>query len=112
MGKAVKRGELYRLRPPPGDAKTSRVFVIVSRSGFIDAPMYSVICAPVYTQARGVATEVPVGVTEGLKHDSVILCDLLDSVPRSHLTDYVGALSPAKLVELRSALRIALGVEG
>lgn len=111
MGQAVKRGELYRLRHPAGDSKRARVFVVVSRPGFITAPMSSVICAPIYSQPRGVATEVPVGLAEGLKHESVVLCDLLDSVPRSLLTDYVGMLSAAKLVELRSALRIALAVE-
>ncbi len=107
----MNRGELYRVREPSGDAKRQRVYVIVSRNGFVTAPATSVICAPVYTTRRGIETEVHIGVDEGLKHASAIACDLLDSVPRSQLTDYVGTLSREKLAELYVALRIALGVD-
>ncbi len=69
------------------------------------------ICAPVNSNADGRSTEVAVGVDEGLKHDSFVNCDQLILVPKRVLTNYVGALSRRKLVELRVALRIALGVE-
>jgi mRNA-degrading endonuclease toxin of MazEF toxin-antitoxin module len=39
------------------------------------------------------------------------MCDTLATLPRNRLTDYVGALSPAKLEELKVALRIALDIE-
>jgi mRNA interferase MazF len=54
---------------------------------------------------------VSVGLDEGLKHESCILCDALVSLDKASLTDYVGALSEAKLGELRGALRIALDAE-
>lgn len=107
----MNRGELYRVKEPGGDTKRQRVFVIVSRDGFVAATASSVICAPVYTTRHGVDSEVNVGVDEGLKHASTIACDLLQSVPRSQLTDFVGALSREKLAELHVALRIALGVD-
>jgi mRNA interferase MazF len=70
-----------------------------------------VICAPVRTQRAGLSTEIEVGIDEGLKHDSAILCDALVSLPKSVLTDHVGSLSPAKLVLLRTALQIAVHAE-
>jgi mRNA interferase MazF len=51
---------------------------------------------------------VAVGPAEGLKHDSWIMCDNLVSLRKSGLTAYVGALSPAKVVELSRALKMAL----
>jgi mRNA interferase MazF len=107
----VSRGELYRLRQPGGDPKRSRVVVVVSRNAHLTTRFSTAICASVYSQRGGLATEVEVGPAEGLKHSSAILCDTLTSVPRSQLTDYVGRLGPTKLAELRIALRIALDVE-
>jgi mRNA interferase MazF len=51
---------------------------------------------------------VPVGPAEGLQHESWIMCDNLVSLRKSELTAYVGALSPAKIVELSRALKMAL----
>jgi len=102
---------LYRVRRPSGDPKKARVFVVVSRTAFIAVTFPTVVCAPVYSRRRGLATEVNVGVDEGLKQESAVLCDVLDSLPKSQLTDYVGTLSPAKLVALKTSLRIALALE-
>jgi mRNA interferase MazF len=107
----VKRGELYRVRHPSGDPKRSRVFVIVSRPVLVDSRFSTVICAPVYSRHDGIATQVRVGVKEGLRHESSIHCDELVSILKNRLTDWVGALGPEKLAELRAALRTALHVE-
>ena len=68
------------------------------------------ICAPVYTAYDGLATQVPVGPDEGLKHDSSIHCDELVSLPKSALTNFVGTLPPHKIEELNQALRITLDI--
>jgi mRNA interferase MazF len=107
----LKRGELYRLRHPSGEPKKSRVFLVVSRNALIESRFATVICAPVYTERRGLSTEVAVGAEEGLKHDSSILCDALVSLEKARLTDYVGALPERKLTELHDALRAAIDVE-
>jgi mRNA interferase MazF len=104
----MRRGELYRVHQPPGDPKRHRIFVIVSRQALIDTRFPTVICAPVYTNGSGLSTQVSVGSDEGLKHESWILCDNLASVPKSDLTQYVGSLSRAKLVEVDRALSMAL----
>jgi mRNA interferase MazF len=104
----MRRAELYRVRHPAGDPKRSRVFVVVSRQVLIDSHFSTVVCAPVFSEGQGLSTQVPVGVAEGLKHESVIFCDNLVSITKADLTDYVGALPPAKMAALNRALRIAL----
>ncbi|MBM4121603.1 MAG: type II toxin-antitoxin system PemK/MazF family toxin [Nitrospira sp.] len=105
----MKRGELYRVaHPSTKDPKKSRVFVVVGRQVVITSRFSTVVCAPVYSTHDGLSTQVRIGADEGLKHESSIHCDALVSLPKSALTDYVGALSPAKLDELDHALRVAL----
>jgi len=48
------------------------------------------MCAPIYTAYDGLATQVPVGVNEGLAHESSVHCDEVVSLPKPVLTDYVG----------------------
>ncbi len=108
----MKRGEIYRLAPPPGgDPKRSRCYVVVSRQTLLDSKADKVICAPVNTAYVGLETQLPVGVAEGLKHDSCANCDQLVLIEKSRLTNYVGSLALPKLPALRRALRIALDVE-
>lgn len=108
----MKRGELYRVaRPNAQDPKRFRVFVVVGRQVVIDSRFSTVICAPVYSRHDGLATQVPVGTADGLKHDSSIHCDELVSLPKSMLTGFVGTLPPSKLRELNEALQIALELD-
>ncbi|HEX7137645.1 MAG TPA: type II toxin-antitoxin system PemK/MazF family toxin [Vicinamibacterales bacterium] len=108
----MRRGELYRVRHPSAtDPRKSRVFVVVARQAVIDSKFSSVTCAPVYSAFHGLASQVAIGVDDGLKHESAIHCDELVSLPKSVLTDYVGTLSPAKLSELNHALVIALNLD-
>jgi len=104
----VKRGELYRVRHPKGDPKRSRAFAVVSRQALIDSALSTVTCAPVYSVRHGLSTQIPVGIEEGLKHDSAIHCDELISLPKSALTDYVGRLSASRVGEMNRALAVAL----
>jgi mRNA interferase MazF len=106
----VKRGELYRVRRPPGDPKPARTFVVVSRQALIDSTFSTVVCAPVFSERHGLPTQVPIGRAEGTKHDSAIQCDGLVSLEKARLTDFVGKLSPAKVRELDEALAFALSL--
>ena len=85
--------------------------MVVSRQTLIESRFSTVICAPVYSRREGLATEVPVGIGEGLKHDSSILCDALVSLQKSALSDNVGTLSRTKLDALDDALRVALAID-
>ncbi len=78
----MNRGELYRVRRPPGDPKPARVFVVVARQALLASSFPRVVCAPVHSLRHGLATEVHVGQAEGLLHDCAIRCDELYTLPR------------------------------
>jgi mRNA interferase MazF len=104
----MKRGQLYRVHRSETDPKRFRTYVVVSRQALLDSRFSTVICAPVFSIAEGLATQVSVGIDEGLKHPSWIMCDNLVSVPKSALTQFLGSLSQSKIGELDRALRAAL----
>jgi mRNA-degrading endonuclease toxin of MazEF toxin-antitoxin module len=54
---------------------------------------------------------VKVGRREGLSKTSVINCDWLVTLPKACLERRLGGLSAAKLEQLDSSLRFALGLE-
>jgi mRNA interferase MazF len=85
---------------------------VVSRQILIESRFSTVICAPVYTSYDGLSTQVPVGIDEGLKHDSAIHCDELISIPKSLLIHFIGKLSLKKLELLEQALKAALQING
>jgi mRNA interferase MazF len=104
----MRRGELYRLHNPSGDPKRHRVFVILSRQWLIESQFSTLICAPVFSKGQGLATQVSVGIGEGMKHESWILCDGLTSIRKADLTQYVGSLPSSKLAEVDRAVAMAL----
>ena len=107
----MRRGDFYRVaNPSPQDPKRFRVFVIVSRQVVIDSRFSTVVCAPVYSIHDGLASQVPIGIEEGLLHDSSIHCDELISLPKSALINFIGTLPPAKLHALNKALKVALDI--
>jgi mRNA interferase MazF len=107
----VRRGEIYRVHRANDDPKLYRSFVIVSRQTLIDSRFPTVICAPIFTRGHGFSTQVSVGVDEGLKHESWVLCDHLVSLRKVQLTNFVGSLVQAKIKELDRALKMALALE-
>ena len=84
--------------------------MIVSRQILVESRFSTVTCAPVYSAYEGLSTQLPVGIEEGLKHDSSIHCDELVSLPKTVLTNFVGTLSPRKLNALNTSLKIALEI--
>lgn len=86
------------------------MFVIVSRQALIDSRFSTVVCAPVHTRRDALATQVDVGIEDGLKHESSVHCDALVSLPKAMLTDYVSTLAPTRLRALDQALRVALAL--
>ena len=108
----MKRGDLYRVyKGSKTNTKKFRVFIIISRQVLIDSKFSTVTCAPVYSNNSGISTQVPVGINEGLKHESCISCDELVSIPKTMLNNYIGTLSNKKISAMNDALRIALSLE-
>jgi mRNA interferase MazF len=111
----MRRGEIYRVvhpsQIPSNDPKLYRCFVVVSRQTLIDSRFPTVVCAPILTRGHGFSTQVSVGIDEGLKHQSWILCDNLVSLRKMQLTSFVGSLARSKAEELDRALKMALALE-
>lgn len=107
----MKRGEIYRVHHPSGDPKLYRSFVVVSRQTLIDSKFPTVICAPILSRGHGLSTQVGVGINEGLKHESWILCDNLVSIRKVQLTSFVGSMGRAGMQELERAMKMALELE-
>ena len=107
----MRRGDICRVFKPQDDPKRYRCYVVVSRQELIDSAYSTVVCAPIFTRGRGLSTQIAVGVDEGLRHESWIMCDNLRSLDKEKLTQFIGSLSSAKIHELDEALRIALALD-
>jgi mRNA interferase MazF len=108
----MTRGDIYLVKKSgANDPKKQRAFVVVSRQVLVESKYATVVCAPIYTSNVGLASQVAVGVEQGLKHASAIHCDGLVSLQKSALADYVGSLGGQKTVELNQALKVALEIE-
>ncbi len=102
----MNRGEIwtYRLRAPD----KRRPVVVLSRQEVIPL-LHTVMVAPITSTRRGAPSEVAVGVQEGLKHESAVSLDHVQTVERGQLVDYVGSLSPAQMRRVCRALAVATG---
>jgi len=87
-----------------------RPVVVITRDEVVEA-MHSVVVAPVTSAVRGLPSEVPVGIAEGLKRESVVNLDHVSSVERSRLARYVGSLDARKMRLVCQALRFAMGCD-
>jgi mRNA interferase MazF len=108
MARGVNRGEvwLYEFRRPD----KRRPVVVISRAEAI-AVLDTVIVAPVTSTIRGLPSEVTVGVTEGLKRESAVNLDHVQTVERARLSRYVGHLGPQKMGAICRALAVATGCD-
>jgi mRNA interferase MazF len=67
--------------------------------------------APITSTVRGLATEVPVGVDNGLEHESVVSLDNIRTVAASDLGRRIGFLLPRQERTLTEAIRAAFDLE-
>ena len=65
--------------------------------------------APITSTIRGLPSEVIVGIDEGLKHDSAINLDHVQTVEQRRLHGFIGSLSDAKMRRVCRALSLAAG---
>jgi mRNA interferase MazF len=71
--------------------------------------LHSVLVAPVTSTIRGLATEVAVGETDGVRLPSVANLDNLQLVDRARLRRRVGQATPATMARICAAVSIAVG---
>ena len=66
-----------------------------------------VTVAPITTTVRGLSTEVPVGTTNGLDHESAVSCDNILTIPTTALGPRIGYLQPYQEPALAESIRAA-----
>jgi mRNA interferase MazF len=82
--------------------------VVLSRPEAIEV-LHTVMVAPITSTVRGIPSEVAVGMAEGLKRDSAVNLDHVQTVEQARLSRYVGRLGAEKMRAVCRALAIAAG---
>ena len=96
----VAQAELWLMETPN---QKRRPVLIVSRNDVIPV-LNNIVVAPVTRTIRAIPTCIPVGVDEGIDHDSVATFENLAAVPKSVLTRKLGQLSVGGHQQICSAL--------
>ncbi len=108
MARTVARGDLWLYQFGGPDRR--RPVLVLTRDSIANR-LHTVAVAPVTSTIRGTETEVRVGVAHGLKHDSVVNLDHVQTVPRADLRQWIGRLGPGRMFEVCKALNAAFGCE-
>jgi mRNA interferase MazF len=106
MAARVNRGEIWLYTFGSPDKR--RPVLILSRQKAIEL-LRTVLVAPITSAAHGAPSEVQVGIEEGLKHDSVVNLDQVQTVDQKKLHNFVGTLRSEKMSAVCRALLIATG---
>lgn len=103
----MRRGELWWAQLPVPSGR--RPVVLVSRNiAYVARNKITVV--EVTTRARGLETEVPLGVREGLPRACCANADNVVTIDKGWLDERIGALPPEKIARLDRALALALGL--
>jgi mRNA interferase MazF len=106
VARELNRGEIWLFTFSPPDKR--RPVLILTRQEVIPL-LSSVMVAPITSAVRGGPSEVVVGIEEGLKHESAINLDHVQTVSKSHLRQFIGTLGRHKMGQVCRALAIAAG---
>ena len=109
MAARVNRGEIWLFTFGSPDKR--RPVLVLSRQKAIEL-LRTVLVAPITSTAHGAPSEVRVGIDEGLKHDSAVNLDQIQTVDQQQLRHFVGTVGPEKMAEVCRALLIATGCGG
>ena len=106
MARRIARGEIwtYEFRKPD----KRRPVVVLSRREAIGV-LHTVMVAPITSTVRGIPSEVAVGIAEGLKRDSAVNLDHVQTVEQARLSRFVGQLDATKMRAVCRALAVATG---
>ena len=85
-----------------------RPVLVLTRQDVI-ALLHTVMVVPITSTIRGAPSEVLVGVGEGLKHESAVNLDHVQTVEQSRLTRRLGQLGASKMGDVCRALAVAAG---
>ena len=111
---AIGRGEVVVVvddedRENEGDLIMAAEAATPEKIAFFLHHTSGVICAPVTSTVRGLATEVPIGIEAGLAHDSVANFDNTLLLGRHRLVRRLGRASATTMAGVCRALATAAG---
>lgn len=109
MAGRLERGEirLYRFERPDKE----RPVLILTRSSAIGY-LSRVTVAPITSTIRGVPSEVPLGVEDGMRQPCAANLHNLVTVRQDAIGRRLGRLSPRRMRDVCAALGFALGCDG
>ncbi|MBY0496262.1 MAG: type II toxin-antitoxin system PemK/MazF family toxin [Cyanobacteria bacterium] len=102
----MARGEIWAYRFKSPDKR--RPVLVLTRAEVIPL-LHTVMVAPITSTRRGAPSEVAVGADHGLKRDSAVNLDHVQTVEQGRLVGFIGTLNAAKMQEVCRALAIATG---
>jgi mRNA interferase MazF len=88
----------------------SRPVLVLTRE-LVRPHLATVTVAPITTSIRGLSTEVPVGVANGLAGPSVVSCDNVTTIPVGSLGAQIGVLLEGQELALGGAIRAAFDLD-
>ena len=106
MAREVSRGAIWTYRFKAPDKR--RPVLVLSRDEVIGL-LHTVMVAPITSTIHGAPSEVIIGPEEGLKHQSAVNLDHVQTVERARLVAYVGSLDTSKMRAVCRALAVATG---
>ena len=106
MARELSRGEIWLFTFSPPDKR--RPVLVLTRQEVIPY-LSTVLVAPITSTIRGAPSEVVVGFDEGLRHESAVNLDHVQTVPKDQLRQFIGTLGRQKMGQVCRALAIAAG---
>jgi mRNA interferase MazF len=108
MAGGVNRGEIWLYQFSAPDKR--RPVLVLTRQDVVPL-LNTVMVAPITSRIRGAPSEVVVGVAEGLKHESAVNLDHVQTVEKARLRTFVGTLGRGKMNLVCRALAVATGCD-
>lgn len=85
--------------------------VLVLTRELVRPHLNTVTVAPITSTIRGLSTEVPLGVANGLEQRSVVACDHVTTIPKRALGTLIGLLLDDQEESLSKAIRAAFDLD-
>jgi mRNA interferase MazF len=101
----VKRGEIWWIAFPPPVGR--RPAVLVSRNQAYRVRT-AITVVPLTRTIRNIASEVPVGPSDGVPRASVANADNIVTIPKASAVEYLATLSSEKMTSLERAVKFSL----
>ena len=109
MVRTVNRGDIWTYRFAAPDKR--RPVAVLTRQEVIPL-LRTLMVAPITSTIRGAPSEVLVGPEHGLRQESALNLDHVQTVERSRLERRIGRLGSDEMREVCRALAIAVGCDG